>query len=376
MKKTIRIFYFFIVMVLIASLCRGAGSDASLSNKEGKSPGAAKTVETANVASSKDRGLTIGTLILTVGSSSVYWPEFLFWLNYIEKYYRSYHNLDKITDWSATQNGMGLKEFFLSNAVAYACKDRAIEAKAKELGIELSVRDLAEIEQMRKKNIQIYGSESEYLHIIRSMYISEDVFNYLSKMDYLGNHLFAHLYGEKGEKCTDEEVSSYVNKQGYVCAKYIFISNTDSEGKELGEEKRAKNYKLLEGILGRLKTSSTPLILFNTLMKEHSNDREILNYPDGRLVSSGGISKEFGSSCMKLKEKEYSGIVKADEGYYIILRMPIFPDMTADSGGNTLRYRTAYDYLFKNQIEDLASKMKVKYEDAYYKIDVEGLANN
>lgn len=161
-----------------------------------------------------------------------------------------------------------------------------------------------------------------------------------------------------------------------MCAKYIFLSSTDSAGKDLGEEKRMKNYRLLEGILGRLKSSSTPLNLFDSLMKENNNDREILNYPDGRLIPSGAMSKEFEGACMRLKEKEYSGIVTTNEGYYIILRMPIFPNMTADSGGNTLRYRTAYDYLFKNQIEDLASKMKVTYEDAYYKIDLEGLGNN
>lgn len=382
MKKTIRIFNLLIVMLLIASLCRGAGSEASSSQRDVKGAVSGKRVETAKASSakrtsSKETGFTINTLILTVNSSSpVYWPEFLFWLNYIEKYYKSYHNLDKITDWETTQNGVGLKEFFLSNAVGYACKDRALEAKAKELGIGLSVSDLAEIEQLRKKNIQIYGSESEYLHIVRSMYVTEDVFNYLSRMDYLGNHLFEYLYGEKGEKCTDAEVSAYVKQQGYTCVKYIFLSNTDSAGKDQGEEKRVKNYKLMEGMLGRLKSSGTPQALFDSLMKENSSDRDILNYPDGRLIPTGAMSKEFEGACMKLKEKEYSGIVTTDEGYYIIMRMPISPDMTADSGGNTLRYRTAYDYLFKNQIEDIAAKMKVNYEAAYYKIDLEGLGNN
>ena len=53
--------------------------------------------------------------------------------------------------------------------------------------------------------------------------------------------------------------------------------------------------------------------------------------------------------------------------------MPIFPDMATDSSGKTLRYWTAYEYLFKNQVEAWSTKMKIKYEDAYYKINVERL---
>jgi hypothetical protein len=383
LKKTVRIISFLtIVLFIVFSGFIGGNSNALSSGNKGSGNGETiKTVQTGNVESAnktsdKELEFTSKTLILTVGYSPVYWPEFHFWLNYIQKYYRNFHNLDKITDWSVKQNGMSLKEFFLSCAVGYACKDRAIEAKAKELGIELSAGDLAEIEKQRKDNIRIYGSESEYLHIVRSMYLSEEVFNYLTKIDYLGNYMFKHLYGAKGEKCTDEEVSAYVKKEGYMCAKYIFLSSTDAEGAALSPEKREENYKLLENILGRLDTSSDPLPLFDALMKESGKDRTILNYPDGRLFVSGGMGEEFESAYLKLKENKYSGVVKDNKGCYIILRKPIFPDMTADSGGNTLRYLTAYEYLFKNQIEGLSAKMKIKYEDAYYKIDIEGLQNN
>ena len=92
------------------------------------------------------------------------------------------------------------------------------------------------------------------------------------------------------------------------------------------------------------------------------------NYPNGRLFTSGCLGEEFESAYSKLKENEHSGIVKTSQGCYIILRMPVFPDMAVDSSGSTLRYTTAYDYLFKKQVEDLSSKMDVKYEDAYYKL--------
>jgi hypothetical protein len=88
------------------------------------------------------------------------------------------------------------------------------------------------------------------------------------------------------------------------------------------------------------------------------------------------MEQEFESAYLKLEEDKYSRIVKTGKGYYIILRKPIFPDMTADSSGNTLRYRTAYDHLFKNQIEDMSAKIDVKYEEVYYRIDPEKLQDN
>ncbi len=371
-------------MLLMAHPCLGGNGPSNTSQHEASGAGKAeakKAVKNANAESVnktpyREADLSAKTVVMTVGSSPVYWPEFHFWLNFIQKYYRSYHSIDRITDWGAKQNGMGLKEFILSNAAGYACKDRAIEAKAKELGIELSVRDLAEIEKLRQDNIKIYGSELEYIRIVSSMYVSEDVFNYLTRIDYLGNYLFERLYGAKGEKCTDNQISQYVKEEGLMCSKYIFLPCTDSSGKEVSAETRAGNYKLLEDILGRLKKSADPLALFDELMGEYARDRSILSYPDGRLFVSGAMEQEFESAYVKLEENKYSGIVKTEKGDYIILRKPISPDMAADSSGNTLRYRTAYDHLFKNQIEDLSSKMNIKYEDAYYMIDPEKLQNN
>jgi len=327
----------------------------------------AGNVQSTDDSSVKEEELPFDTLILTVNSNPVYWPEFKFWLNYINKYYKNNHP-DAIANWDAKKMGMGLNEFLFSTAVGYACKDRAIEAKAKELGIELSVRDMAEIETKRKSNIEIYGSEMEYLRIVSSMYVSEDVFNYLSKIDYLGDYLFKNLYGANGEKCTDEEVATFIKKQSLICAKFIFLSNKDDQGNMLSTERQAENQSLMEDIVSQLIGSDEPMSLFNQLMNKYNKDVTAANYPDGCLLTSGSKGEAFDKAYSKLKDYECSGVVKTDEGWYIILRMPIAPDMSVDSSGVTLRYTTAYDYLFKKKVEDMALKMDVKYEDIYYNL--------
>ena len=368
------------ICVLIVTLAGsiGCNSDPGSSSQENhENESAIKTVETYNAGSAnrtpnEEGQSSASTLILTVNTRPVYWPEFLFWLNYIGKYYKKVQGYDEIKDWNVEQNGMNLSEFFLSCAVGYASKDRAIEAKAEEMGITLSEDDLAEIEKNRINNIMIYGSEMEYRRIVSSMYISEEVFNYLTKLDYLGNYLFEHLYGANAEKCSDEDISTFIEKEGYLCAKYIFLSNLDAEGNYLSAEKRKEKYELLEQILGRLDASDSPMDLFDELIKEYGEDMAISMYPDGRLLVSGTMGEEFGDAYYKLEDNEYSDIVETDDGCYILLRTPIDPSMRADPTGNSLRYWVAYE-LFKGQVEDWSSEMEIRYEEAYYEIDVKEL---
>ena len=328
--------------------------------------------EQTKEATGKNIEISAQTRILTIGSSPVYWPEFHFWLDYIVKFYKNSHGYSEITNWSATQNGMSLSHFFLSTAVGYACKDRAIETKAKALGVKLSQEDLEKIRTARENNIKIYG-KTEYRHIVESMYVSEDVHNYLTRMDNLGNRLFERLYGAKGEKCSGACVSAYAKKEGYMAVKYIFRSNTDADGKARSAAKRKANYELLKGILARLRASDAPLPLFGALMNKYGEDPSLSDYPSGRLLVSGRKGTAFEKAYLKLRDYQYSGIVKADDGDYIILRMPIVPDMVVDTAGNTLRYWAAYQYLFENQVSDWCRKTKISYDDAYYRIDVETL---
>lgn len=322
---------------------------------------------------SRKRNFNAKTLILTIDGAPVYWPEFRFWLNFIKKYYKKHHHLKVVTDWDARQNGMRLGDFYRTTAVGYACKDRAIAAKAGELGIALSENDLAQIEKERAAKIRIYGSRSQYLRIVRRMYVSEEVFDYLTRIDILSRHLFAYYYGPRGEKCSDKAVWQYVAQKGLMCSKYIFLSNFDAHGNALKAPALAENDKRLRYMLNRLDARNDSRDDFDVLINTYGQDPQILRYPYGRLLASGRMDPEFDRAYSTLNVYEHSGIVRSARGSYIILRMPIFPDMTADAAGNSLRYRTAFDFLFRKQIEAWCAQKTIGYHDAYKRIEVEKL---
>lgn len=349
---------------LVAVLC---GLLAPVVGCDGRAP-AASTSSSASAGT-----LTSSTVIMRVGDDLVRWPEFKFWLKHVTDYYKALHNLDEIADWSVEQQGLPLEEFFLQSAAEQAITARTIEAEAKRRGLELSESDMAQIAEERDRNISIYGSESEYRRIIAGMYYSEDVYIYLQKIDRYTLALFTDLYGTNAEKCTDEQVMAYVNEVGLMCAKYIFRTDVAPDGTALTAEESAENRALLEGLISRLDLSADPLALFDSLVFDHNEDRTLLAYPEGRLFGPGMMGEEFERACAALNEGRYSGVVETESGLYLILRLPIRPDMTADSSGVTLRYRTAYDYLFQRQIDEWCADMDFDYGEAYDLVRVRGL---
>jgi hypothetical protein len=358
MKRTLKI------VSLVAALCALLTAVSGCGRSDAGSP---------DVTSANGVVLAANTLIITVDSTPVYWPEFRYALKFITNYYKDQYGLETITDWDVEVDGTPLDEYFLSAAAGYATKNRAMEAKAKELGIELTQDELAEIAEVRADNISIYGSEREYLTVLTESYYSEDVYDYLIKMGYLSADLFAELYGANGERCADEEVSEYVAEKGLMCADYVFLSNTAADGSELSDEEKRENRSLLQNLIGRLDLRADPAALFPSLVAEYNEDSTLSGYPDGRLFLPGAVGDKFESACAALREHEYSGVVEQDEGLYLIMRMPIFPDMIADSSGNTLRYWAAFDYLFQSQVDEWVAGMEIGYTETYYTLDVEAL---
>jgi hypothetical protein len=325
------------------------------------------------VAPQDDLKFAHNTEMFAIDEKPVYFPEFLFALKYVAKHYKRTNGLKKIDHWDIKQDELDLKTYFLTNAVNISFRYHVIEEKAAEFGLSLSEEDLAEMEKRKKKDIEIYGY-GEYIRIVSKMYVSEKMFDYLVKIDRFSAYLFEHLYGKNGKKCTDEDVKNYVKENDFICAKYIFFPLTDEDGKKVSDEEEKKQLEKIGRIHNELKESDNLISAFNVAIRKHNTgiQEENMNaYPNGRLMVSDHLGKKFKKAYLNTKENQISKIVRTDEGLYIIMPKPILPQMQIMNGAGTLRQRTAYDYLYKNQIEQWAALKKVEYTDAFYLFDIE-----
>lgn len=357
------------MLVVVAVLCIPVAFLHGCSSDTAAIPDGTGAAVNATAGSS----LAEDTVMLTVDGSPVFWPEFRYWLEFISDYYKDVNGLEAIADWKVEQNGVPLDEFFLGAAVDYAGRHRALEARAAEMGIEVTRAELDEIAATRADNVRIYGSEAEYLRIVSQAYVSEDVYTYLLKMGYLSDHVFAELYGAKGEKCTDEDVAAYVAEQGLMRARYVFRSSTGTGAAELSDSEKEADRELLEDLLRQLDASDDPVALFASFEEQYSQDTRALDYPDGVLFVTGGMGEEFEKAFANLADGAHSGVIQTAEGAYLILRLPIDPDMAVDAAGTPLRYRAAYDYLYKKVVDAWYAEMDVEYTRAYETLDLKGL---
>lgn len=362
-----------LLLTLVALVPASASSNTSAEGTASAATSSAQTEELPDRLALSGVPPADDALVLTVGSRPVYWSEYSFWLNYLGRYYKSAHGLSAITDWNAQQDGVALKESFLRTATAYVCNDTAIEVQSAAAGIQLTPEDVAEQSRVREDNIKIYGSYSEYLRIVGSMYGSEAQFQYLAKIDRLSTYLFSHLYGSSGEQCSDNCVTQFVEAQHLSAVLYIFRSNTDATGNPVTAQKRRSDHKLLRQLHARLQASSSPAALFAHLMEQYSDDSSLGDYPDGRLISVDSKGAEFDRALRSLADNTYSDVIGTVAGDYLIFRKPLSANMAADNSGTTLRYWAAYQGLFKPQIERWCADLPIQYSDGFHHIDVEGL---
>ena len=321
------------------------------------------------------------TVVVTVDQRAVLGPEFRFWLRYVAKTYRAAHGLETISDWHARQNGLELRDYLLKTAVQLACNDTALEEQASRLGVQIPAAELQALSDARRDNLRVYGSQSEYQHIVASMYGTEQVYDYLTRIDHLGVHLFDQLYGSGGELCLDACVADFVSSEELMNVQYIMLGGRDPAGRVRSPAIRRQQLRRLRSLRRQLLASRDAARLFATLMDRYSEDRSLGDYPDGHLFAQGAKGAQFAAAYRQLADDQVSDIVTQPDprsgtsDYYLILRKPLSPAVRVDANGNTLRYWAAYQHLFKPQIGAWCAALPIRYGSAYEQIDVAATVN-
>lgn len=320
--------------------------------------------------------------VATINDTPVYWNEYAYDLANIASQVASYSGTDSM-DWSAVydeESGKTYGELLQESAIQSLLQYHVIESKAAENDIEFGeegeayVADL--IQQTKVGMVGEEATDEEFSEALLSQYyIDSDVMNYQIKIQYFYEQLFNKLFGENGEKLSDEDIASFIEDSGYLNAKHILWKTTDDEGNDLSDADKQAQLQKAQAAAAELKGISDQEALvarFDEIMNEQSEDPGLAAYPNGYVFTSGEMYEEFENGTAALDFYEVSDVVTTGAGYHVILRLPLDADTVidqdADGSDMTVRKAAAFE-AFSDLADGWVEDADIQWESGFDSLD-------
>lgn len=250
-----------------------------------------------------------------------------------------------------------------------------VQGLTTENGVTLGEEDYAAIhEQLEKDIVSAVGegaTEDDFNAYLDGIYLPRSMYDEMNEISALYQAGFLQLYGENGEKLSDEDAMAYLEDNDYMAATHILLKNIDSAtGEELDEAALAEKKETAEKLAAELQAIEDPqerLARFQELKEEYCEDGVKDAYPDGYVFMPGTMVSEFEETVQSLEPYQVSDPVETTYGYHIIMTLPLDPDALIEysSAGVPLSARG------KAANEDYGRQMQ-EYYDALEVEPVEG----
>ena len=330
--------------------------------EEGESEEAAEPVELTYVIDydAMFKSINPDEVVMTVDGKEVSWNEYFYWIRYYAEYIQyyidmyKYYGMDyKWTDPADEEGTMTLADSVRQDAGNHMGMICSIENYAEENGIELSDEALKAMEEDLQAQITEYcgegATEEDFDKLLREAdYLSLDIYKRYNKANYLYQEIFKQVFGEKGEKVSDEEAMKYLEDNGYMRANHILFATIDlNSGEALDEATVAEKEALAKKTAAQLQkiTKKKDLLKkFSELKNKYDEDTGKFQYPDGYVFTSGKMVSEFENGYNALKDYEVSDPILSQYGYHVMIRLPNDPDATIEYSdeGTALSARMEY----------------------------------
>lgn len=273
----------------------------------------------------RDTAYTVGDVTFPT-EAYLYWAAYAcssmeYNLNMYHAYYGIYEEMfdeDGKIKWDAELEGTPLIEQAKEQAEGNVRFYAAIESKAKELGVELTEEDQAELAESFADTMEQMGGEEAFLENLELMGISRETFDRITE----DGMLFQKLL----DLVTEEGSALYVAPEEYEAdasyADHILLATTNQETNEsLSDEEIAQKRATAEDLLSQLQNAGDNLeTLFDQLAAEYSEDPGRAAAKGYMVTADSSFVPEFLDTALALEPGQVSEIVESSYGYHILYR--------------------------------------------------------
>ena len=328
--------------------------------------------------------------VMTVDGVDVSFDEYMYYLNTAASTLISYYQAstgggvdwDGVCIYDKTKTNA---EWCINEALYNAAQGCVIMSKGKSMNALPTDEQLKSLEDnisnIRKNYEESDDPDAAFADALNGQGFTLESFKAVNKINFTLGNIFTSLYGENGEKLSDEKLQAYIDENGFMTSAHIlFRTKEDVKGddgktteKELSDsakaEKKAQAEKLCKE-LKAIKDDTQRKEKFFEYMKEHSEDPGKESFPNGYCFTEGTMVEEYTDTTRELKNYEVSDVVESDFGYHIIMRLPtVSSDVdTANQYGYTLG-QMASSYDFDEEMKTWNVTDKAKFNSKYKSFD-------
>lgn len=326
-------------------------------------------------------------VVMTMDGENVTWEEYFYWLYYSGVQVNNYINqmaanmsaygMNVTWDDAADDTGISFKDYVVQLAEDNIRQIHSIKKFSAENDVTLTEDNLKAIEEQRKTDmVNLCGeevSDDEFAEFLKSTYyLPIKVYDDMNEINYLYQNCFAKLYGEDGEKLSDEKAEAYLKDSGYMNAAHILFMTVDpSTGEALDDETIAEKKALADKFAAELAGITNTEKLqerFAEIKDEYCEDTGKEAYPDGYIFTPGTMVTEFEDTVNALEDYQVSEPVESRYGYHIIMRLPLTIDTvlkTSDSGTPLTARALAANQEYGEKLDACNDGIEIVYTDAF-----------
>lgn len=327
---------------------------------------------------------------MTVDGVDVSFDEYMYYLNTAASTLISYYQAstgggvdwDGVCIYDKTKTNA---EWCINEALYNAAQGCVIMSKGKSMNALPTDEQLKSLEDnistIRKNYEESDDPDAAFADALNGQGFTLESFKAVNKINFTLGNIFTSLYGENGEKLSEEKLQNYIEENGYMTSAHIlFRTKEDVKGEngqttqeELSDsakaEKKAQAEKLCKE-LKAIKDDTQRKEKFFEYMKEYSEDPGKESFPNGYCFTEGTMVEEYTDTTRELKNYEVSDVVESDFGYHIIMRLPtVSSDVdTANQYGYTLG-QMASSYDFDEEMKTWDVTDKAKFNSGYKSFD-------